>query len=295
MTQLPITVVFPTLNCRHKLEHHVASCREWIGYVAELVIVDSLSSDGSMQFLQKAFEGYNARFISTGPGLYAAWNRGVREASSPYVYFSTIGEGISGDGLRKLHRWCDTHALDVAISSPRILNTDGTPATPTWPIHELSGFLLAQGEVYIPDAQINSLLGGIFLPRSIMGSSASNLYRTSALVAFPFPENVGPQGDVLWGAKFFPRLRVGLSGQQFSTFLYDGVRGLSFSDYTEVVRVLQREVLDNEEREPDLCGSVCRSVVKERLRFGNRLSHLRAALDRRKRIARFLRKVFGTK
>lgn len=291
MKALPITVVVPTLNCRGKLERHVASCREWSGIVAELIIVDSNSSDGTPEFLQLAFKSNNARFISTGPGLYAAWNRGVREATQPYVYFSTIGESISGDGLHKLHRWCETHTLDVAISTPHIVNPDGSPTATSWPIHEMAEFLNRQGEIYLPDQLVAGLLGGVFLPRSIMGSSASNLYRRSALVEYPFPENVGAQGDVLWGAKFLGKLRVGLSGEQFSTFLYDGVRGLSFSDYAKVVRLLQREVLQAEETTTrDLHHLISRSIVRERLRFGNRLSHLRNTLDRRKQLARFLRK-----
>jgi len=291
MSSLPISVVLPTLNCRHKLCAHIDSCRAWLGCVAEVVVVDSNSTDGSLEFLRDALQIYNAKFLSTAPGLYAAWNRGVQEGGQPYVYFSTIGESISDEGLHKLLGWCEAHNLDVAISTPHIVNPDGSPTATSWPIHEMAEFLNRQGEIYLPDQLVAGLLGGVFLPRSIMGSSASNLYRRSALVEYPFPENVGAQGDVLWGAKFLGKLRVGLSGEQFSTFLYDGVRGLSFSDYAKVVRLLQREVLQAEETTTrDLHHLISRSIVRERLRFGNRLSHLRNTLDRRKQLARFLRK-----
>jgi hypothetical protein len=81
----------------------------------------------------------------------------------------------------------------------------------SWPIHRLattkqSPHLLTQTEC------LRWLCG--FLPGTVLGSAASNLYRREFLLDHPFPTHFGHEGDVAWGLQvarivrmaFTPRL-----------------------------------------------------------------------------------------
>jgi hypothetical protein len=62
----------------------------------------------------------------------------------------------------------------------------------------------------------------ISLPGTLMGSSASNLYRTSALANCPFPTNCGHAGDSAWALKNSVRLSWHIIPDLYSEFLNHG-------------------------------------------------------------------------
>ena len=274
MSTLPITAIFPTLNCREKLAEHIASSQDWLAHVSELIVVDSNSSDGSLQFLRRAFNGYKSKFVNTGPGLYAAWNLGVQLAKQPYIYFSTIGETISLTGLQQLLNWCESLDLDVVISTPQMIQKARCPINIMWPIHEMKGFLQQQGDIFVPNEGEKRLLSRAFTPECILGSSASNLYRRSALKRFPFPQDVGPQGDVMWACKYLFQLKVGISAMQCSTFLYDGDRVVSYRKYADIVTLFETQLAMENNDVLYLYNEVSRISLKQRRRLSNRLSKL---------------------
>lgn len=271
---LPITAILPTLNCREKLAEHIASSHDWLAQVSELIVVDSNSSDGSLQYLKRALNQFQTKFVNTGPGLYAAWNLGVQLAKHPYIYFSTIGETISLAGLSQLINWCENLDLDVVISTPQIIHKSRCPINILWPIHEMKAFLQRQGDIFLPNEGEKRLLSRAFTPECILGSSASNLYRRSALKRFPFPEDVGPQGDVMWACKYLSQVKVGISAMQCSTFLYDGDRKVSYRKYADIVTLFENQLAMENNDVLCLYNEVSRISLKQRRRLSNRLSKL---------------------
>lgn len=279
MQTLPISVILPTLNCRPKLSGHLKLSQEWLGNVSEIIVVDSSSNDGSLEFLRETLKPYDATFIRTEPGLYASWNRGVQESSQPFVYFSTIGDTIYKSGLEQLHEWCEHLNLDVAISTPLMERRAREPVNVIWPIHELGEFLKRRGDIFVPEGTDLEMLARVFVPECILGSSASNLYRASALRQFPWPESAGNQGDVLWAANYLPKLKVGISPKQFSVFMYDGDRKLTYRQYANTVSRLEIAISKAAIAEKTLAEELSAVVVKQRRRLANRLSRLTELQD----------------
>lgn len=222
--KLPVTVILPTLDCRKKLEHHLNVSGEWLAQVAEIIAIDSHSSDGTWELLQEKLPRYGAKMLQGERGLYRSWNTAISKASQPHLYISTIGDLIDREGLSLLHACCVEQDLDVMLSTPRILNEDGTPSSILWPIHRLAGDFPTKGDPWMPCPSELLLLSCMLLPETILGSSASNLYRTELLQKNPFPEEYGSIGDVLWGIRHLSDLRVGISTRQPASFLWDGNR-----------------------------------------------------------------------
>ena len=50
---LPISVLVPTRNSMSLLPQHVEAMRAWLDQVEEVVAVDSHSTDGTLEFLQR--------------------------------------------------------------------------------------------------------------------------------------------------------------------------------------------------------------------------------------------------
>ena len=245
MTCLPVSVIIPTLNCREKLERHLEASKEWLSLVGEIIAIDSESNDGTFEFLEEQLLPYRAEIISTGPGLYRAWNLGIKKAKYPYIYFSTIGDIISLNGLEYLVNQVGKNQLDLIITPPAVVNKNNQILRDVhWPSHFVIGDSPKQEEIIIPDKNHKYLLASIFIPESILGSSASNIYRADILKKFPFPENYGTQGDVVWGIQNLPNVAFGISSRKVATFCWDGDRVKTWDHIINTTEALKSKVLD---------------------------------------------------
>jgi glycosyltransferase involved in cell wall biosynthesis len=241
MNRLPITVIIPTLNCRDKLEWHLDASQEWLPMVEQIIAIDSNSTDGTFEMLQERLSVFKAQVISTSPGLYKAWNLGVSKATQPYVYFSTIGEILEPNALEEMCRLIQSEACDVLISPPRMVNEMGECIDKQWPIHSLRE-LLCDDRVTVLSADDLFLLSSLYIPSSIIGSSASNLYCSDTLKKNPFPEDLGVIGDVIWALDNLPFLRVCICGKMFATFCWDGDRKLTWEKSYQVLDFIRGHI-----------------------------------------------------
>jgi hypothetical protein len=73
------------------------------------------------------------------------------------------------------------------------------------------------GDRLLNRAESISMLCG-FLPHGLLGSSASNLYRTSLLQSHPFPSDFGHCGDTAWGITISPLAQVAFTPQSCAKF-----------------------------------------------------------------------------
>ena len=241
MTPLPVTVIIPTLNCREKLERHLENSKEWFSKVGQIIAVDSNSTDGTLDLLGEVLTPFDAEIISTGPGLYKSWNLGVGKATQPYVYFSTIGEILEPNALEEMCRLIQSEACDVLISPPRMVNEMGECIDKQWPIHSLRE-LLCDDRVTVLSADDLFLLSSLYIPSSIIGSSASNLYCSDTLKKNPFPEDLGVIGDVIWAFDNLPFLRVCICGKMFATFCWNGDRKLTWEKSYQVLDFIRGHI-----------------------------------------------------
>ena len=216
----PISVILPIYNCRERLERHLQSVTAWAGSVKELIVVDSGSTDRSLDLAKASLESFGACFIHNPPGLYQSWNAGIAMATFPWCYISTVEDPITPDGLEHLLKVITSHDADIVISPPEMMNHDGTiPVEEKMPSNRLADSFHTYGltDRVLNRSEIIAMLCG-FLPHGLLGSSASNLYRTSYLRHHPFPTNFGHCGDTAWGIKAAPLARVAFTPQQCAKF-----------------------------------------------------------------------------
>ncbi len=215
---LPIGVVIPALNAREALEEHLAHAQSWLGLVREVVVVDSYSTDGTFEYLQKNLRHPNLRLLRHPRGLYQSWNYGIQQLTSEFTYISTIRDVIQTEGLVHLSQILSEFGTDLVISPPELVDAQGRLITDeSWPVHRL----LAACPLHRPcklDQFQAFLLDGLESPCTLLGSSASNLYRTATLQRLPFPTEYAHAGDSAWALRCAWDVQRVITPRAFSRF-----------------------------------------------------------------------------
>ena len=107
------------------LPRHVEGLRTWLDMAMEVVVVDSHSTDGTLDYLRANLRHPALRFTNHPPGLYASWNHGIAQIQSKYVSIATTGETITRDGVCKLVDAAESLECDVVISKPSFCDKSG--------------------------------------------------------------------------------------------------------------------------------------------------------------------------
>ena len=185
------------MNCIGEISEHIQALNKWIVQVNEVIVIDSESSDGTIERLREDLTHPNIRFINHPPGLYQSWNRAVQVATSKYVYFATVSDKIEFATLEKLYHTAESSNASVVLSAPNIVCPSGKKLNKRWPLHR---FIKSRGltEPYCPTHVERLIHNTINLPGTLIGSSASNLYKTETLQRYPFPLDCGNTGDSAW-------------------------------------------------------------------------------------------------
>jgi len=215
---LPLGVVLPTRNAAALLPAHLEAMQAWLPHVQELVVVDSESRDGTRDLLRAVLDHPRLRWFDHPPGLYQSWNFGIRQVEAEFCYISTVGETITLEGLRHLCEVMRDLACDVVVSRPEFISQEGRPMSPPrWPVHDMIETLGLTQPVALGREEL-FVFTLINFRDAILGSSASNLYRTATLQEHPFPTDYGTVGDGGWGLQNCLRITLGVTPRIFSTF-----------------------------------------------------------------------------
>jgi glycosyltransferase involved in cell wall biosynthesis len=214
-----IGVVMPTLNCGSLLPGHLESMQEWLDFVSEIVVVDSHSTDGTIELVRGRLKHPALRILSHPRGLYQSWNFGLSQLRTKYAYISTVGDSITRTGLEHLHVVAESLHCDIVASKPHLIANDGTPRSDgvRWLIDDMLSTLQITQPTCIEGMKLFAFMVLNDLG-AILGSSASNLYRTDLLQRRPFPTDFGTVGDGAWGAANLLDCRLGMTPEIFSTF-----------------------------------------------------------------------------
>jgi len=217
--RLPIGILLPTRNSMPWLERHVKGLKPWLHRAEQVVVVDSQSTDGTVDYLVKHLQHPALKILQHPPGLYESWNFGIQNIDSDWLYIATVGDRIAGPGIENLLTACLADHLDVAISAPVFITMSGEVVDKAWPIHryiKCSG--KSTGNHIMSPAEV-FLWNTLFIPGSLMGSSASNLYRTTYMKSHPFRTELGHAGDIAWGVENAFAARWGLITDCYSEFM----------------------------------------------------------------------------
>jgi glycosyltransferase involved in cell wall biosynthesis len=240
-SMLPIGVVVPTRNSAPLVAQHLETIRPWLDQVEEVVVVDSFSKDGTVELLKTGLQHPFVRFLEHPPGLYQSWNFGISQLKTEYCYISTVGDGITREGLQQLADVISRLRGDVVISKPRFVDVNGSASPPPrWPIDDLLTTLNVT-EPKVLEGMGLLLFTLLNYRDAILGSSASNLYRTRVLQENPFPVDYGTAGDCGWGLANCLKIRLAITPQVFST-LREHPKAYSRAEYE--VDQMSKKMLD---------------------------------------------------
>lgn len=215
---LPFGVVIPTKNSMKYVPDHVQTLSTWIDLAEQVVVVDSFSKDGTVDYIKKNLHHPNIIFVNHPPGLYASWNHGIRQLKTEYCYISTVGDSLTRLGVEHFVSAASRLQCDVLVSTPNFITEAGQPcAGPEWPMCDIVKTLrlkeprrLAAGVIV---AAALAHTGG-----AITGSCASDLFRTVILQQFPFPLDFGMAGDGAWSLQNAARLKWAVTLEKITTF-----------------------------------------------------------------------------
>ncbi len=216
---LPVGVIIPTLNAMAYLPAHLETVSEWVSQVEELTVVDSFSDDGTFEFLSRNLTGPSTRILRRPRGLYDSWNFGIGHIHAKYTYVSTVGDVITLEGLQHLVDVAEKFQAEVVVSPPRSVSHDSQPVTKIrWPVEDIIEWLAITAPAAI--SSVHAFLASAMPMREgILGSSASNLYRTDLLKRCPFPTDCGHAGDTAWSLKYGLNARFAVTPSAVAKFL----------------------------------------------------------------------------
>jgi glycosyltransferase involved in cell wall biosynthesis len=216
---LPIGVVIPTKNSMSSLPVHLRGMREWLDLVDQVVVVDSDSSDGTVEYLRGKLSHPDVTYTSHPPGLYASWNHAIARIRSPWVLIATVGDIMTRAGLERLHKSARSLDCEVIMSKPEFRDqADRKLPDVFWPIDDIIKTL----EITAPRrlTRWEAIIFAASHPLgALLGSCASNLFRAEVLRRFPFPADFGTAGDGAWGWLHAAEVSWGIVPEKFSSFL----------------------------------------------------------------------------
>ena len=283
---LPIGVLVPTRDAAALLPDHLTTMREWVHEAQEVVVVDSFSKDGTLELAKSGLQHPNLRILQHPPGLYQSWNHGIQQIKAEYCYISTVGDSITLAGLRHLAQIIETHRCDVVVSKPDFIDVQGQPIRPSrWPVDDLVHSLRLAQPAVLKGA-------GLFLftlvnyREAILGSSASNLYRTRCLQDRPFPVDYGTAGDGGWGLTNCLRIALAVTPQVFST-IREHPKSYPKSEYAvdQFVRKLLARIVRTYREET--ASNPQFAVLAEKLQMEKLIELLRQQLDQQERLEHY--------
>lgn len=129
MTPPPdLSIIIVSYNTRQLLAGCLASVYADLGWgtlVAEVIVVDNASRDGSTAMVRAQFP--QVRLIESGAnlGYGTGANLGLRAAAGRYLLLLNSDTLVQVGALGELVRFMDAHP-DVGAAGPRLLNADGT-------------------------------------------------------------------------------------------------------------------------------------------------------------------------
>ena len=220
-TLAKVSVVIPTRNAEGPLlENLVEGLNRWVGGVGAVILVDSESTDRTVEYIREALDFSQLQILHRPRGLYASWNFALTQVRTKYAYIATVGDVIAPAGVSQLLRVIERYEGDIAISPPDFRNEFGDLIeTAEWPIHRMIDLLALEDEGLL-DSALVCAWHSLFFPATLIGSSASNLYRTEYLQRHPFPLDYENKGDSAWAIEHSAMARWCLCPKKLAQFVY---------------------------------------------------------------------------
>ena len=226
-----LSVLLPTLNSMPLLPAHLESMKPWLDLAEEIIVVDSFSTDGTTAFIQEKLSSYPVKIHEHPRGLYQSWNSGIARAAGRWLYISTVGDSITREQLLHHVELAESFDADAIVSAPHWIDQNDHPTSPVrWAVNDIiDGLALSQPRLLAPAASHFFALLHTY-SSALLGSAASDLFKTSHFQKYPFPTDYGMSGDGAWGLRHAYDTRLVVTPRQGSTFRIHA-KPYSLADY----------------------------------------------------------------
>ena len=181
MTPPILSICLPTRNSARFLEPRLKSILgqtfdEW-----HVVVVDTSSTDGTLEMIQDMIPESKRTIRSTGPGLYQAWNVCVSHAAGELIHFATSDDCEHPSFYEKLISIYRATGCDMVHSLCANIDEEGRGVSmPQPPMVDVFGCV--PGRVYRKDPVVNFFAN--LLLATTAGPSNSALLKTRFIRAF---------------------------------------------------------------------------------------------------------------
>ena len=193
-----ITCLVPVYECADRLADHLRTVRALEEICDAILWVVTPGVDDSVRMVQNELGARGGQYLEVPRGLYEAWNLGISQVTTEFIYISTVGDAVATDGLALLRACLQETGADVCFSPPFLPEEKkARRQLRHWPVFRFRKELEAREGKILPPWMVAKLqaLSGI---HSLLGSCASCLFRTSFLQSHPFPAGYFHYGDSAW-------------------------------------------------------------------------------------------------
>jgi N-acetylglucosaminyl-diphospho-decaprenol L-rhamnosyltransferase len=116
-----VSVIVASHNTRGYLER----CLRLLGDVHEVIVVDTMSTDGSQELVRAEFPHVRMIELDANLGYGVALNAGIAVASGVYLILMNSDAWPQGAAIERLAAFADSEPR-AGVVGPRLLNPDGT-------------------------------------------------------------------------------------------------------------------------------------------------------------------------
>lgn len=124
--QIDISIIIVNWNVRELLRKALLSIQKAEGSLnIETIVIDNASGDRSANMVKNDFKDVTLIANVDNKGFAAANNQGLEIATGRFIFILNPDTELFEDTLLNLVKYMELH-LDVAVVSPKLLNTDGS-------------------------------------------------------------------------------------------------------------------------------------------------------------------------
>jgi glycosyltransferase involved in cell wall biosynthesis len=121
---MQFSIITPSFRNSDWLKLCVASVADQEGVTLEHIVQDSVSNDGTLDWLPQ--DPRVTAYVEKDAGMYDAVNRGLRRAKGEFLAYLNCDEQYLPDALRAVHDYFQTHpAIDVVFADTIVIDPSG--------------------------------------------------------------------------------------------------------------------------------------------------------------------------
>ncbi|MDQ6630702.1 MAG: glycosyltransferase [Verrucomicrobiota bacterium] len=218
--ELPVSVLISTRNSMAYLPEHLRSMTQWGDMVQEIVVLDGHSTDGTVDYIKHHFSHRNFRICDSPRGPTQSWNYDLHPLRGKYIYLAPAGDIITREGLLHLTDTAEQLQCDVLLSKPEFISAQGEVFSDMrWPIHRIIEDLKLTTPQILNTSKVvyYAITNG---GSSLLGSPASNLYRSEIFKNNSFLPDFGTADHSSWAILNSAKMKFGVTPQACSRIVF---------------------------------------------------------------------------